>query len=60
MGGTLPVLARFFTEAVQEVQRKVGLLYALNTLGLLLELWLPRSSLSPGSETRAAPFSSRC
>jgi len=33
MGGTLPVLARFFTEAVQEVQRKVGLLYALNTFG---------------------------
>jgi spermidine synthase len=33
MGGTLPVLARFFTDAVQEVQRKVGLLYALNTFG---------------------------
>ena len=33
MGGTLPVLARFFTEAVQEIQRKVGLLYALNTFG---------------------------
>src|SRR5262245_39414838 len=33
MGGTLPVLARFFTEAVKEVQRKVGVLYALNTLG---------------------------
>src|SRR5678816_2043110 len=33
MGGTLPVLARFFTEAVQEVQRKVGVLYALNTFG---------------------------
>jgi spermidine synthase len=33
MGGTLPVLARFFTEAVQEVQRKVGLLYSLNTFG---------------------------
>src|SRR5688572_26980946 len=33
MGGTLPVLARFFTLAVQEVQRKVGVLYALNTFG---------------------------
>jgi spermidine synthase len=33
MGGTLPGLARFFTESVQEVQRKVGLLYALNTFG---------------------------
>ena len=33
MGGTLPVLARFFTDTVEEVQRKVGLLYALNTFG---------------------------
>jgi spermidine synthase len=33
MGGTLPVLARFFTQTVEEVQRKVGLLYALNTFG---------------------------
>jgi predicted membrane-bound spermidine synthase/tetratricopeptide (TPR) repeat protein len=33
MGGTLPVLAKFFTQTVQEVQRKVGLLYALNTFG---------------------------
>jgi spermidine synthase len=33
MGGTLPVLARFFTESIHEVQRKVGLLYALNTFG---------------------------
>src|SRR5262245_28747712 len=33
MGGTLPVLARFFTQALSEVQRKVGLLYALNTFG---------------------------
>jgi spermidine synthase len=33
MGGTLPVLARFFTLAVSEVQRKVGVLYALNTFG---------------------------
>src|SRR5262245_2096915 len=33
MGGTLSVLARFFTHTVHEVQRKVGLLYALNTFG---------------------------
>lgn len=33
MGGTLPVLAKFFTQTVQEVQRKVGVLYALNTFG---------------------------
>src|SRR4051812_40381831 len=28
MGGTLPVLIRFFTNTVQEVERKVALLYA--------------------------------
>ena len=33
MGGTLPVLTRFFTENLNEVERKVGLLYALNTFG---------------------------
>ena len=33
MGGTLPVLARFFTDTVQEVQQRVGVLYALNTFG---------------------------
>src|SRR5206468_3532606 len=33
MGGTLPVLTRFFTENLKEVERKVGLLYALNTFG---------------------------
>src|SRR5262249_26862640 len=33
MGGTLPVLAKFFTQTVEEVQHKVGLLYALNTFG---------------------------
>ncbi len=33
MGGTLPVLTRFFTNSVEEVERKVGALYALNTFG---------------------------
>jgi spermidine synthase len=33
MGGTLPVLTRFFTERIEEVERKVGVLYALNTFG---------------------------
>src|SRR5262245_60552409 len=33
MGGTLPVLARFFTGALDEVENKVGVLYALNTFG---------------------------
>src|SRR5262249_48805041 len=33
MGGTLPVLTRFFTTSVEEVETKVGVLYALNTFG---------------------------
>ena len=33
MGGTLPMLTRFFTERIDEVERKVGVLYALNTFG---------------------------
>jgi spermidine synthase len=33
MGGTLPALARFFARAVNEVERKVAVLYALNTFG---------------------------
>ena len=33
MGGTLPVLTRFFTENVDQVENKVGVLYALNTFG---------------------------
>jgi spermidine synthase len=33
MGGTLPVLTRFFTETVKEVETRVGVLYALNTFG---------------------------
>src|SRR5262249_20515472 len=31
--GTLPVLTRFFTERLEDVERKVGVLYALNTFG---------------------------
>src|SRR5262249_26069094 len=33
MGGTLPVLARFFTESMDQVEQSVGALYALNTFG---------------------------
>jgi spermidine synthase len=33
MGGTLPMLTRFFTRSLSEVERKVGVLYALNTFG---------------------------
>ncbi len=33
MGGTLPVLTKFFTHRVEDVEAKVGALYALNTFG---------------------------
>jgi spermidine synthase len=33
MGGTLPVLARFFVHSADEVESKLGALYALNTFG---------------------------
>jgi spermidine synthase len=33
MGGTLPVLSRFFVRTAEEISRKIGWLYALNTLG---------------------------
>src|SRR5262245_14076482 len=36
MGGTLPMLTRFFTQRLDEVERKVGVLYSLNTFGAAL------------------------
>src|SRR5215467_14176129 len=33
MGGTLPVLTRFFTHRLEDIERNVALLYALNTFG---------------------------
>jgi spermidine synthase len=33
MGGTLPLLSRFLTRNLNDVERKVGTLYALNTFG---------------------------
>src|SRR5215831_9543997 len=33
MGGTLPMLARFCTHRLDDVERSVGLLYGLNTFG---------------------------
>jgi len=33
MGGTLPMLARFLTERVEDVERKVAVLYGWNTFG---------------------------
>jgi len=36
MGGTLPVLCKFFVRNGQEMSKKIGLLYALNTLGAVV------------------------
>ncbi len=36
MGATLPILARFVTERLEEVGNKIGSLYAVNTLGAVL------------------------
>jgi spermidine synthase len=48
MGGTLPVLTRFFTESIEEVERKVGILYALNTFGAAAGSLLAALVLIPG------------
>src|SRR5215510_3938161 len=48
MGGTLPVLTRFFTERIDEVERKVGVLYALNTFGAAAGSLLAALLLIPG------------
>src|SRR5205823_2249156 len=48
MGGTLPVLTRFFTERIEEVERKVGVLYALNTFGAAAGSVLAALVLIPG------------
>jgi spermidine synthase len=48
MGGTLPVLTRFFTERLEEVERKVGVLYALNTFGAAAGSVLAALVLIPG------------
>ena len=48
MGGTLPVLTRFFTERLDEVERKVGVLYALNTFGAAAGSLLAALVLIPG------------
>src|SRR5215831_6958937 len=48
MGGTLPVLSRFFTQRLDEVERKVGVLYALNTFGAAAGSLLAALVLIPG------------
>lgn len=40
MGGTLPVLTRFFVREVHSLGRRVGFLYALNTFGAVLGAYL--------------------
>jgi spermidine synthase len=40
MGGTLPVLSRFFIRSEQELEKKVGSLYSLNTIGGVLGTFL--------------------
>jgi spermidine synthase len=39
MGGTLPVLTTYFTKNLQQVGRKLSLLYTLNTLGAVMGVW---------------------
>jgi spermidine synthase len=48
MGGTLPVLTRFFTERLDEVEGRVGVLYALNTFGAAAGSLLAALVLIPG------------
>jgi len=48
MGGTLPVLTRFFTDRLDEVEGKVGVLYALNTFGAAAGSLLAALVLIPG------------
>src|SRR5262249_27197713 len=48
MGGTIPVLTRFFTDRIEEVERKVGVLYALNTFGAAAGSLVAALVLIPG------------
>src|SRR5438094_9981298 len=48
MGGTLPVLTRFFTKTLDEVENKVGVLYALNTFGAAAGTMAAALVLIPG------------
>src|SRR5688572_14788027 len=51
MGGTLPVLSRFLTGNVEEVEHKVGTLYALNTFGAAAGTLAAALLLIPGLGT---------
>ena len=48
MGGTLPILTRFFVKQVDEVRSKLGTLYALNTFGAAGGTLLAALVLIPG------------
>ena len=48
MGGTLPVLSRFFVRRPNEVESKLGTLYALNTFGAALGTLCAALILIPG------------
>ncbi len=48
MGGTLPVLSRFFVRRTNEVESKLGTLYALNTFGAALGTLCAALILIPG------------
>lgn len=40
MGGTLPVISKFFVSQQEETAKKIGLLYALNTFGAVLGVFV--------------------
>lgn len=54
MGGTLPVLVRFFSESETEVGERTGLLYGLNTAGAVAGTLLAGFILIPSSGLVAA------
>lgn len=51
MGGTLPVLSRFFVRRAEEVESKLGFLYALNTGGAAIGTLAAALILIPGLGT---------
>src|SRR5262249_40044464 len=52
MGGTLPMLSRFFLRHVHDVERRVGVLYGLNTFGAAAGTILAALYLVPGMGNR--------
>jgi len=48
MGGTLPVLSRFFVKRPREIESKLGALYALNTFGAAMGTLAAALVLVPG------------